>query len=491
MVIILNRIKKLFQGFGNLRWQLFYTYLLLGFLPLLFYAIIVSTYMEKYFLDKKDIELKNYANQIATGITHLDLVDEVKRPLLESIIEGKNPQGYRIIIVDTMALVVSDINKNAVGAGDLVTKSDVGRSYAYLEVMEALKGNNIATFDRSQGILRVAVSIFEGKEVIGAVFISTPVTEITTILTDVNQQLLFFSIPLAIAIIILVSIISRLIIEPMRRVLDVVKKMTAGHLNQRIPVRGHGEFAELAEAFNDMSIKLEQVDMTRNEFVSNVSHELKTPLSSVKVLSEALLFQENVEEATYREFLEDICSEVDRMTTIVNELLALVKLDRTENPLNIKPTNVNKMVEEILKRLNPLAELSQIELIYEDSKPVNIDADEMKLSLAISNLVENGIKYTNPGGSVKIIIDADHQNAFITISDTGIGIDEDDQKKVFIRFYRVDKTRDRETGGTGLGLSITHKTVLLHNGSIKLTSKPDEGSTFVVRLPIHQGNQPE
>jgi signal transduction histidine kinase len=226
--------------------------------------------------------------------------------------------------------------------------------------------------------------------------------------------------------------------------------------------------------------------MTRQEFVSNVSHELKTPLSSMKVLGESLLLQEEVPNEMHREFLRDIISEVDRMANIINELLSLVKLDRTENALNMQQVKVNKMIEDILKRLYPIAEQRGIELLYEDVRTVVIDADEMKVSLAISNLVENGIKYSEDGGTVKVIVDADHQNAFITVQDNGIGISDEDQTKVFNRFYRVDKTRDRETGGTGLGLAITHKTVLLHHGSIKLMSKENEGSTFVIRLPIHQ-----
>ncbi|MDE6182374.1 MAG: HAMP domain-containing histidine kinase, partial [Eubacteriales bacterium] len=162
----------------------------------------------------------------------------------------------------------------------------------------------------------------------------------------------------------------------------------------------------------------------------------------------------------------------------------LVKLDYKEAGLVIEETNLNYMLEDIIKMVGPLAEQKNIEITTEFLKNVVVDADEMKLSLAISNLVENAIKYTCPEGSVKVILDSDHQNAFITVQDTGIGISEEEQGKIFNRFYRVDKTRDRETGGTGLGLSITHSAVLLHKGSIKVSSKEGKGSTFVVRIPI-------
>jgi len=235
-----------------------------------------------------------------------------------------------------------------------------------------------------------------------------------------------------------------------------------------------------------MAQKLEIVENTREEFVSNVSHELKTPLSAIKVLSESILIQESVPVETYREFLQDITTEVDRMTDIVNSLLNLVKLDQMENIFNFEQVDINVLLEDIVKRLSPLASQKGINLILKEEKQVAISADNVKLWLAISNIIENGIKYTPPGGEVKVIVDADHQNAFITVSDTGIGIAEEEQPKIFDRFYRTDKTRDRETGGTGLGLSITHSTVMLLKGSIKLTSKEGEGSTFLVRLPIHR-----
>jgi len=213
---------------------------------------------------------------------------------------------------------------------------------------------------------------------------------------------------------------------------------------------------------------------------------MKTPLSAIKVLSESILLQESVPEEMYREFLQDINSEVERMTNINNDLLALVKVDQREQGMNIHPTNINELVEDILRRLYPLAEMKKVVLLYEELRQVEIDADEIKLSLAISNIVENGIKYTPKGGTVKVIVDSDHQFLSITIQDTGIGIPEDELDKIFNRFYRVDKTRDRETGGTGLGLAISKSTVLLHGGTIRVTSNPDDGSVFVIRIPLRR-----
>jgi signal transduction histidine kinase len=284
---------------------------------------------------------------------------------------------------------------------------------------------------------------------------------------------------------VLVFAVSQVLIDPLSSISDVVQKMSDGHLDRRIDIRGYDEYAKLAHAFNEMAEKLEMVDKTRQEFVSNVSHELKTPLSSIKVLSESILLQKDVPVEMHREFLQDINSEIDRMATVINDLLQLVKLDEGELGLKVMPININSMVTDILKRLSPLAEQKNIKLLIEEPREVVADVDEVKLSSAISNLVDNAIKYTCEEGEVKITVDADHQNVFISIVDNGIGINEADQGKIFERFYRVDKTRDRETGGTGLGLSITMATLRLHNGSIRVTSKENEGSTFIVRIPIH------
>ena len=192
----------------------------------------------------------------------------------------------------------------------------------------------------------------------------------------------------------------------------------------------------------------------------------------------------------YEEFMGDINSEVDRMTEIIHDLLTLVRLDQKEIPVNFKTESLNKVVGETVKRLQPLAANKDITLGFSEVKEVSADIDATKFTLAISNLIENGIKYTDEGGAVKVVLDSDHQNAFITVSDTGIGMAEEELTKIFQRFYRIDKTRDRQTGGTGLGLAITHSTVLMHDGSIRVTSKENEGTTFVVRIPlVHNSNK--
>jgi signal transduction histidine kinase len=186
----------------------------------------------------------------------------------------------------------------------------------------------------------------------------------------------------------------------------------------------------------------------------------------------------------YRDFMQDISTEVDREAKIITDLLSLVKMDKKTAELNISNVDINEMTEIILKRLRPIARKSNIELTFDSRRAVNAEIDEVKLSLAIMNLVENAIKYNRESGWVKVVLDADHQFFTITVSDSGMGIPEESLELIFNRFYRVDKSRSREIGGTGLGLSITKSVILMHRGTIDVSSVLDEGTVFTVKIPL-------
>lgn len=434
--------------------------------------------MAQTFIKLRQSSLKSYSVVVAGTISQSNyILDESMRLMVNSDLdEISRANSYRILVFDNMSLCISDSSK-----------LESGKTLIIPEVINALSGTDSANLQTSGSIIYAASSVRdESAQVVGAVLLISSIDEIFEPIVDIETRLIFFVVIIFVVIACFVFFISLLFIDPLRNIMAAVQKMSQGHLNIRTEIRGRDEFSEMGKAFNIMAEKLALVEKTREEFVSNVSHELKTPLSSIKVLSESILLQENVPPEMYTEFLQDINSEIDRMTFIVNDLLTLVKMDQREVALEFKPTDITKMAMDILKRLFPLAQRKDIKLVFEENKTVTADADEMKLSLAISNLVENAIKYTPDGGTVKITVDADHQNTFITVADTGMGISEEEQSKIFTRFYRIDKTRDRETGGTGLGLSITHSTVLLHNGSIRVNSRENEGCTFIVRIPLHQ-----
>ena len=194
--------------------------------------------------------------------------------------------------------------------------------------------------------------------------------------------------------------------------------------------------------------------------------------------------QEDAPAELYREFLVDIAEEIERENKIINDLLSLVKMDKKAGELNISPVNINELLEQILKRLRPIANKRNIELVFESFRPVMAEVDEVKLSLAINNLIENAIKYNFDDGWVRVSLNADHKFFYVKVADSGVGIPEDVQDNIFERFYRVDKARSRETGGTGLGLSITRNAILMHRGAIKVY-KEKEGATFTLRVPLN------
>ena len=384
----------------------------------------------------------------------------------------------RILVLDSRATVVTD----TLGLLEGTTISNA-------EVLTTLRTNEQVSVIQPDGINRYTLQPVNNPDgdIVALVFLISSVQDINELVAAVSTQTDFLNLLTASFATIAAIIVSIIILSPLKRLLRVVERMRDGHFNQRVEIIGNDEFSELCKGFNEMSDKLESIEQTREEFVSNVSHELKTPLSSIKVLSESILLQESVQEEMYREFLQDITSEVNRMDHIINDLLTLVKLDQTTTFINISDVDIVSLIKAIVKRLTPLAGVKEISIVYDPSKEISIQGDETKLTLALSNLIENGIKYTPNGGTVTVISDSDHQNVFITVKDTGMGIAEEELSKIFTRFYRVDKTRDRDTGGTGLGLSITHTTILLHKGSIRVSSKENEGTTFIVRLPIlHQ-----
>ena len=231
--------------------------------------------------------------------------------------------------------------------------------------------------------------------------------------------------------------------------------------------------------------RLQELESSRQEFVSNVSHELKTPLTSMKVLADSLNMQTDAPVELYREFMQDIGEEIDRENIIINDLMSLVKMDKTQADLNITSVKINDLLEVLLKRISPIAEKRGIKIRLETMREVVAEVDEVKLSLACNNLIENAVKYNHDDGKVDVSLNADHKFFYIRVKDTGCGIPEDCQEQIFERFYRVDKARSRETGGTGLGLAITRNVVLMHKGSIRVHSKEGEGATFIIRIPLN------
>lgn len=355
------------------------------------------------------------------------------------------------------------------------------------ETIKSMNGINTTAYDESKDMITLALGIVDktSGEIKGSVLMSVSAADIRTTYSSIRNMSLVVAGAFSLVLIILSLVLARVFTGPFKGVAKSINRIAEGYFDEEVHLTGFVEIEQISDAFNVMINKLQALEDSRQEFVSNVSHELKTPLTSIKVLADSLNMQEDVPVELYKEFMKDIVDEIDRENTIINDLLALVKMDKTAGELNITNVNINHLMELILKRLRPIAAKRNIELVLESIRTVTADCDELKLTLAFSNLVENGIKYNNAGGFVKVSLDADHKYFYVKVSDSGIGIPPEYQDKIFERFYRIDKARSRETGGTGLGLAITRNIVLMHNGSIKVKSKEDEGTVFTVCIPLN------
>ena len=318
----------------------------------------------------------------------------------------------------------------------------------------------------------------------GVMLISVSTDNIQKNIDILRSQATILQILTAILLVGLAWVLSHVLVKPFDRVTNAIRDVKDGFQTEQINVTDYVETEHILNAFNELLGRMKLLDESRQEFVSNVSHELKTPITSMKVLADSLLMQEDVPVELYKEFMVDIADEIDRENKIINDLLSLVKMDKTAADMNIENRNLNELVELILKRLRPIAKQRSIDVLFESEREVFAEVDEVKLTLAISNLVENAIKYNNEYGYVKVTLDADHQFATIVVEDNGIGIPEEAQEHVFERFYRVDKSHSREIGGTGLGLAITRNAILMHRGSVKVESEENRGTRFIVKIPV-------
>ncbi|MCM1179038.1 MAG: ATP-binding protein [Clostridium sp.] len=405
-------------------------------------------------------------------------IDSMQDNLNVEIDQLANVWEGRILVIDSSYRIVKDTY--TIDQGNYIIYDEV------LHIMREEKDKNIRMLDDYAEII---IPIANADKVIyGAMIATVSLKDIEGTNAYIASQagilvLLFSFLAVAAAF-----IICDLSVRDVKKLNKRIKELDDGHLEDLQIKSKYTELSQLIDSFNGLLNKMQLLETSRQEFVSNVSHELKTPITSMKVLADSLLMQEDVPAQMYREFMSDIVEEIDRENKIINDLLTLVKMDKKAAALNIEPVNINLLLELLLKRIKPIAAKRNIEVVFESFREVVGEVDEVKLSLALSNLIENAVKYNNDGGNVHVSLNADHKFFYVKVQDNGVGIPEECQSQVFERFYRVDKARSRETGGTGLGLAITRNAILMHKGAIKLYSEPGEGTTFTVRIPLKYVN---
>jgi len=352
------------------------------------------------------------------------------------------------------------------------------------DVISVMTGDREELLQVVGGYVQYIHPVVSEEGILGLIMINASTESIDSITNNVGKYNNVIIIVILVCCIIFAIIFGRGSVRGIKFINQHMEVAKEGHFDNKIPVRGFKEFQALTDNYNDTIDKLKVIDSSRQEFVSNVSHELKTPITSMKVLADSLIQNEDADLEMYKEFMTDIAAEIERESEIINDLLTLVKTDKSSAEMNIEEININELLEVIIKRVTPIASSRGIDISYESYRDVAADIDQVKFSLALTNIIENAVKYNVDNGWVKVTLNADHKNFHIKVMDSGVGIPDDCKEQVFERFYRVDKARSRDTGGTGLGLAITRNVILMHKGSIKLYSESGEGTTFTIKIPI-------
>ncbi len=475
-----ERLDTILYNLRSMRVQFFGILVCIGLIPVIFLFNILEDAYQSQLITQRTDELQSHGTVISNLVTSSGYLSGRSAPDVDK--EAEEIAGIyqgRIIILNQDLQIVKDTYE--LEEGKTMISTEVIKCFSADSDSDNKYINDLGEYMQ----LTMPIIDPEDNKVCGVLLISYSTKNIHRISHDVTRKAIFLLMCTAIVVLIISFVYTLLLTNPLKKITGLIRQVTKGDMGVKLEMTGYSELVDIADSFNNMIDVIQKQENSRQEFVSNVSHELKTPLASMKVLSDSLLSQEGMPEEIYREFLGDITTEIERMTKIINDLLSMVKLDKNTAVMQVTNISINELLEQLLKRLRPIAAERNIELIFESFRPVMADVDEVKMSIALNNLIENAIKYNFDSGWVKVTLNADHKFFFVSIQDTGVGIPEDVQDNVFERFYRVDKARSRETGGTGLGLSLTRSVVLLHRGSIKLYSKENEGTTFTVRIPLN------
>lgn len=469
-------MKKRTNFFKSLRFRILIILIILGIVP----SVIVTYTM-----------LHNYQDRAVSMLT--ETVHDQSEILCNLIIKENYLNDTGSQTVNTKLEMFADLYNGRVLLADRDFKivgdtfhTEEGKTLLSSLAVKCFKGEKASNFDLKSKVLEVAVPVQspDVQQIQGVMLMTISTIEIGDMMAELEQKGMMLIGIIVVLSIFLSWLLSTILVKPLARVTKAIEDLTDGMQDDAISVPDYTETELITDAFNKMVNRMKILDESRQEFVSNVSHELKTPLTSMKVLADSLVGQQGVPEELYQEFMGDITAEIDRENKIITDLLSLVKMDKKAADLNITHMDINQLLEDILKRLRPIADKRNIDLILDCFRPVEADVDEVKFTLAISNLVENGIKYNVDDGWVRVSLDADHKYFYVTVADSGMGIPEDSIERIFERFYRVDKSHSKEIGGTGLGLAITRSAIAMHHGAIKVFSKEGEGTTFSVRIPL-------
>ena len=443
------------------------------------YPVVAS---QELLVNSKRDSLKNQAAVMGSALMELETLsaDQVSR-----VMTMLDSMGFdRILVTDPSGLILYDSTQKQ---KDEEEEQPQEERYAYAlfqEVVSALWGNDVfySRYEDSKLISTAAAPIMYRGVIIGAIYILEVDEAQGTLLLNLQQNLRIISLVIAAVTLVMSTFFSRMLTARMAALLRAIRIVGEGEYGHRLQPVGRDELAQLAEEFNHLTDRLQTTEEVRRRFVSDASHELKTPLASIRLLSDSILQTDQMDPEMVRDFVSDIGKEAERLTRITEHLLALTRLDSLPAG-QTEPVDLGKVTERVAAMLAPVADAAGVS-IEQNLKPgCFVLGTEDEMYQICHNLVENAIKYNFSGGKVFVEVYPDADQILLEVGDTGIGIPDEDLPKVFNRFYRVDKARSRAAGGTGLGLSIVRDTVRRYGGWVTARPRHPEGSIFTVGFP--------
>ena len=450
---------------------------------LLIVLVLMNTYpllvSEDLVFRAKHTALQASASAINTAVAGLEeLTEENVAQAMEAVeIDGVS----RAVVTDENGLALYDTREVGSAAGYYVF---------YTELVQALRGYSAVYSVYEEGAFRssAAQPVLYRNQIIGAVYVYDYDTQQASLLKDLQNNLMRISVGIAILVVCVSLAFSRGLTRRLDSLLTAIRGVREGAYNQRAVLSGHDEYTQIAGEFNDLVDRLQETENARRRFVSDASHELKTPLAAIRLLTDSILQNENIDGATVREFVSDIGQEAERLSRITEDLLRLTRLDSgvAETPERVE---ISPVLERVVKMLRPVADEKDVSIVTACSDGAAAAATPGEIHQILYNLMENAVKYNRRGGFVRVSVDMGEETSTITVEDNGIGIPAEDLPRVFERFYRVDKARSRAAGGTGLGLSIVRDTVSRRGGVVRAEGAPGGGTQFIVTLPCRLGEE--
>ena len=438
------------------------------------YPLLVS---EDLVFRSKETTMQGSVSVMVYSLAGLDRLNQENVAAAMAVVEETGLS--RVLVTDSAGQVLYD-TRETLGA--------VGKYTLYSEIVQALEGYDAFSCSYRDGAFRsrAASPVLYQNRIIGSVYAYEYDTEQAELLEGLQSNLLKLSGGIALGVALLSVLLSRMLTRKISTLLTGIRKVREGAYEHRTHIPGRDEIAQIGEEFNSLTDRLQTTETLRRRFVSDASHELKTPLAAIRLLTDSILQTENMDMETVRDFVTDIGSEAERLSRITEDLLRLTRLDSNQvDPPEV--VEVAPVLEQVMRMMSLLAQEKGTELTCQTGGDCRVLATKGEVHQVIYNLTDNAVKYSGSHGSVRVELRRDGNDVVLTVADNGPGIPEEDLPRVFERFYRVDKARSRAAGGTGLGLSIVQDTVTKRGGTVSAANRPEGGAVFTVRWPAAEG----